>query len=431
MDNRPRVVILGAGFAGVSAARGLVKLLPRDEDCDIVLVDRNSFLLFTPMLTELAGGEIDAEDTVVSVRRLSPRVTFIQGRVIRIDAPNRRVTVELGGEGAEGQSATRTLEADHLVIALGSETNYHGIPGLQEHSLQIKTVDQAAAIRNRALALLERANAEPDESRRRQLLTFVVAGGGFSGVETMAALNDLVRDAAPLFHDIDRNHIRTIVAHPGKRLLPEISEGLAEYAQKQLESRGVRVALNTKVTGASENRVKVDPPLDGMAEIPAHLLVWAGGVTPSPVIEKAGAKVGHHHGLVVDECCQVVDLPGVWAIGDCAEIPEKGKGKTYAPTAQNAMREGPQVARNIVACMRGGTPEPFEYTPIGELALVGKRSGVASVYGIHLAGFPAWLMWRTVYLLKIPRLSKRLRVAAAWLLDLIFGREIVELHGAG
>lgn len=419
----PHIVILGGGFAGVGAARELARLLDKKEAGRITLVDRHNYQLFTPMLTEVAGGQIEPGHTVSSIRRLSPRVDFVQGRVDHIAVEGRRVTVTTGDpeEGLPG--AQRVLEADQLVIALGSVTNFHHLPGIQEHALTIKSVADAAAIRNRALALLEVASAEPDWARRRAMLTFVVGGGGFSGVETMAALNDLVRDVATRYPGLRDNPIRTVLIHPGERLLPELGARLSRYAQRHLEQRGVEVLLGTKIAGAGPDYVE----LEGDRRIDAHLLVWAAGVMPSPVIGALDCPRGKHGGIAVEPTMAMSGRPGVWALGDCAEVPRPGGKGGYAPTAQNASREGPHVARNIVATMRGERPKPFVYTPIGELAIVGRRTGVASLYGHQFSGPLAWAMWRLIYLVKVPLLGKRVRIGLDWLLDLAFGREIVAL----
>lgn len=420
---RKKIVILGAGFAGLNVARELARLLPRDEDAAITLVDQNNYTLFTPMLTEVVGGELDSSDVVSAVRLLAPRVTFEQGRVDGVDLADKRITLTSGGNQAGVPASQRTLEADHLVIAVGSVTNFHGISGVKEHALTIKSVGDAASIRNRAIELLEAADAEPDQQKRRALLTFVVGGGGFSGVETMAALNDLVRDAADNYPHVDAAEIRTVLVHPQKRLLPEISSGLANYAQMQLQDRGVEVILNTEINGAGADYVE----LEGGKRITTHLLVWTAGVMPSPIVGVLDCKRGHHGTVAVDPCCALPDHTGVWALGDCAEVPKpNGKG-SYAPTAQNASREGSTVARNIVAALQGEQPKPFVYKPIGELAIVGRRRGVASVYGVRLSGLVVWALWRAVYLAKMPRMRNRVRVGLAWALDLAFGREIAEL----
>ncbi len=368
--DRRKIVILGAGFGGIHVAEELAKRLPPEEDYEIVLVDQNNFLTFTPLLTEAAGGQLDARDVVASVRRLSPCVRFEQGLVDGIDLKAKTVTLILGGCEEGVPETPRTVRAEHLVIALGSVTNFHDLPGIREHSLAIKTLADADAIRSRAL------------------LTVVVGGGGFSGVETMAAVNDLLRDSVRLYPSLKAEDVRAVLVQPGDHLLPELDGRLAAYAQREMEKRGVEVRLKTEIGGAGDGYVQIKE----RPRIATHLLIWAGGVKPSPVISQMDCKRGQHGGIVVDGCCAVPDHAGVWALGDCAEVPEPGGKKTYAPTAQNAMREGTQAARNIVAALAGGQPEPFVYTPIGELAIVGKRAGVARVFGMQFSGLIAWAM---------------------------------------
>jgi NADH dehydrogenase len=418
-----RIVILGAGFGGVAAARMLARRLPRDG-CQITLVDQRTFLLFTPMLTELVGGKVLADDIVNAVRRLSPAVRFEHARVEDVELAQKRVRVTRGGGQTGLPEEQVTLAADHLVIALGSVTNFHQVSGVREHALTVKSVSEAALIRNRALETVAYAATEQDSEKRRRLLTFVVAGGGFSGVETMAALNDLVRATAKSYGGLDASEIRCMLIYPGKRLLPELSEDLGRYAERKIQQRGVTVVPRTKITGASADTVE----LEGGRRINAHLFIWTAGVTPSPLVERLDCERGAHGGIVVDACGAVRGRSGVWALGDCAEMPMPGgAGKTYAPTAQNATRAGRQVARNIAATLRGKPPRPFVYTPLGELALVGEHAGVANVRGVRLSGMPAWALWRGVYLAKTPRLSKRIRVGLDWLLDALAGREIAEL----
>ncbi len=420
---RPKIVILGAGFAGIYTAQALGKLLPHAVDAEITVVDENNFFVFTPMLTEVAGGELDPRHIVCAVRRFSPRINFIQARVTSIDLKHKRVTVSLGGPEDTIPDRQATLEADHLVIALGSQTNYYGITGLKEHSLNIKNLGDAALIHNRALALMERANAEPDPDLRRELLTFVVGGGGFSGVETMAALNDMVRENAHTYRRILPGDIRTVLIEAGERLLPELDEKLAAYAQKKLEKRRVEVRLHTPISGAGADYVE----MKGGERIKTHLLIWTGGVAPTPELKNLDCEHNHHGAVITDEYCRIPGHTDVWALGDCAAIPQPGKQEPYPPLAQNATREGEQTAHNIVATLHGEPLKPFTYQPIGELAMVGKHTGVASIYGLRFSGKLAWMMWRTIYLLKMPRLSMRLRVAWDWIDDLLFGNEIAEL----
>jgi NADH:ubiquinone reductase (H+-translocating) len=416
-----KIVILGAGFGGRNVALELAKLLPEPDDGEIIVVDENPFLLFTPMLTESAGGELDTNHIISPAFHLPRRIRFEQGRIDAIDLKEKRVTFTIGNPAEGIPGAQRSLSADQLVIALGSVTNFRGIAGLERHALPMKRLQDAAAVRARVLALLERADEEGSAEARKPFLTFVVGGGGFTGVETMAAINDLVREQVDRFPNIDPKDVRTVLVHPGDRLLPELGPSLATSAQRELQGRGVEVLLNTKITGAGEGYVE----LEGNRRIPTYLLVWAAGVKPSPVIETMDCRRGRHGGIEVDASCAVPDHPGVWALGDCAEIPHPSGQGTYAPTAQNATREGTQVARNIVATLQGERPQPFRFQPVGELALVGKRHGVARIYKFHFSGFLAWAMWRAIYWAKMPDLTQRARILLDWVLDLAFGRDIV------
>jgi NADH dehydrogenase len=420
----PRIVILGAGFGGQYAARELAKLLHDDGDARIILADRNNYLLFTPFLTEVVGGQLSVRDVVGAVRDLPKKVSFEQGTIVAADLASKRVTLLVGSEAEGIPEATRTLEADHLVVAMGAATNFRGIEGLEEHSFAMTTTVDAVEAHHRAIALLERASEEPDNATRRELLTFVVGGGGFSGVETMAALNGLLREAVGRYSSIPEEEVRTILVHHGARLLPELGARLASYAQEQLERRGVEVILNTGITGAGADHVELS---DGR-RIGTREVIWTGGVAPNPIVEHLDARRGHHGGLAVDHSLAVPGHSGVWAIGDCAEIPVPGKSGTYGPTAQNATREGAHVARNIVRVLNGEEPKPFKFRPMGELALVGKRSAVAEVFGLRFSGILAWAMWRAVYLYKMPGAGKRVRVVVNWLLDTAFGAEIAELR---
>lgn len=357
-------MILGAGFGGIGAAVELARLLPQSDNGDIVVVDEDNFLLFTPMLTEATAGEINPRHIVVGVHEFSKRIRFIQGRIDHVDLQTREVTVTIGGSDLHPEQ--RKITADQLVIALGSVTNFHHVAGAAEHCLEVKRVGDADAICRRALASIDRALIESDPAKRKALLTFVVAGGGYTGVETIAAVNDLVR-AKCAEYGLDAGEVRTVLVNPGDRLLTETSAELAEYAGEKLKQHGVDIRMNTSVKSVSADNVE----LDSGERISSHTVIWAAGVKPNPMVESLACEKGKHGGIKVNGCCQIKIAPGVWALGDCAEIPQPNKTGTYAPTAQNATREGALVAKNIVAALRGEVAQPFTFKPLGELAIVG------------------------------------------------------------
>jgi len=419
--NGKTFIIVGAGFAGLAAACELARLLPDPGTGDILLIDEDNFLLFTPLLAEAAGGEIGSRHIVHPVDHVSARIQFIEGKVTSIDLIKKTVDVKRGRKGSD--LAPMQYQADHIVIALGSVTNFHDIPGLAEIAIPMKKLEDAVAVCDRALACLEQASVEEDSGKRKELLTFVVAGGGFSGVETTAALNSLLRDSLRKYPKVPREDIRTILINPGDRLLTEITPQLAAYAHSELKERGVEIRMKTKISGAAKTYVEVE----GGERIPARTLIWTAGVKPNPLVEQLACEKGKHDGIKVNTCCQVVGHQGIWALGDCAEVPHaNGKG-TYAPTAQNATREGKLVASNIAAALRGRKATPFRYKPVGELALVGKHAGVARIYGHNFSGLLAWAMWRATYLTKMPGTSQKARILSDWLLDLIFGRDPVAI----
>ena|SRR5947209_7297968 len=427
-SGRPRVLILGAGFAGIGVFQALRKEMKQSE-CEITLVDRNNFSLYTPMLAEVCGGGVEPEDVVAPIRKLTKRkCTFDQGEVEEIDLANKRVRVGIGGRFGVPRTE-RFLEYDHLVICLGSTDNFRMTPGCEENSVGAKYIEDAIEIRNRGLALLERADEETDPAERKHLLSFVVAGGGFTGVEVMASLNDMLRELAgrnyPNVMEVD---VRTVIIVPGKRLLPETGERLAKYTADALAKRGVEIMFETVVHAAGPDWVEVKPRAGGEpTRIGAHTFIWAGGVKPVPAVHASGLPIGEHGGISTDSTCRVFANDNVWALGDCAEVPIPDKDGTYAPTAQNAIREGKRVGKNIAAVLKGKEPQPFVFTPIGELAVVGTHSGVAVLKGIHLKGRLAWWMWRWIYLAKLPRMSQRMRVAIDWFTDSAFGIDCAQL----
>jgi NADH:ubiquinone reductase (H+-translocating) len=416
-----RVLILGGGFAGLNTAAHLEKLLSRRRDVRITLVSRDNYSLFTPMLAEVAGGGIEPSHIVNPVRGFLKRTEFREGIVRRVDLVSKVVETE------HPQShAPSTLPYDRLVIALGSVTNFRGLPGVKEHAFGLKTMADAQAVRDHVLSVLEQAALVDDPAQRACMLTFVIAGGGFSGAELCGALQDYIERALRLYPTIDPGEVRLVLAHPGPRILPEVSDELGDYAGQALAHRGVEVRCNTKVTSATAHSVT----LDGDETLLTHTLVWTAGTSPSPALKGIACGVDGRGAVPVNAHLEVPEWPGVFALGDCASIPDPRTGKPYPPTAQHAIREASVAAKNVAASLGVGEREAFIFDTIGQLAVLGHRSAVAEVKGWRFSGFLAFWMWRTVYWLKLPRVERQIRVAVDWTLDLLFPPDTVQI-GSG
>jgi len=408
-----KIVSAGGGFAGWTAASYLDKRLARRADTEVVLISRENFILFTPMLHEVAAGDLDPSDIINPLRRILRHVKIVQADVQAMDPSRRRVRCSGG---------VAQLEFDHLLLALGAETNLIDLPGLSDWAVTMKSLSDAALLRNRVLALLEEATLQSDPAARRQLLTFVTAGGGFAGTETTGAINDFVRDTVRYYPDLNERLIRVVVIQPGDLLLPELGEELGRYAERKLCERKVEVIKGARVASYDGSLVRLS---DGQS-IPASTLIWTAGVKPSAVI--ASLPCHKERGrLVVDEFLSVPGVHGLWAAGDCAAVPVSETGEFHPPTAQHGLRQGLIAARNIEAAILGRPLTPFIFSTMGQLATIGRRAGVATVFGLRFSGFIAWCLWRAVYLMKLPRLTKKLRVMVSWILDLFFAREIEQM----
>ncbi len=412
-----RVVILGGGFAGVHAAIELERSVPRDAPVEITIVNRSNFVLFTPMLHEVAASDLDVTHIVNPIRRMVRRSVLFVGEVEGVDLVGRRVMVRHARGGHEHE-----LPYDHLVLALGSITNFFGLAGLEERALTMKSLGDAIALRNRLIEVLEEADFECAAERRNDLLTILVAGGGFAGVETIAAVNDFLREAIQAYPRLSAEMVRLVLVHSGEAILPELHPKLGGYAARVLARRGVELRLGVRVTGAYDDGVTLS---DGTV-VPARTIVWTAGTAPSPLLaDLPCAKQGGR--VVADRYLRVPDWPGVWALGDCARVPD-GNGGVYPPTAQHALRQGKVLGRNIAAAIQGRELYPFVFSTLGQLAAVGRRTGVASIMGASFSGFVAWWMWRTIYLSKLPGFDRKIRVALDWTLDLLLQKDLVQLQ---
>jgi len=412
-----RIVIAGGGFAGLYAAMHFNKRLARRADVEVTLISRENFILFTPMLHEVAAGDLYPGDIVNPLRRILRHMKFIDADVQAVDLNARRIHCIASVADRELE-----FEFDHLLLTLGSETNFFNMDGVRDWSVTMKSLSDAALLRNRMVALLEEASLQSDEASRRQLLTFVTAGGGFSGTETTGAVNDFVRETVRYYPQLREELIRVVVVHPGNFILPELGEELGRYAERKLRERKVEVIKGPRVA----NYDGVVVTLSDGTSIPAATLIWTAGVKPSPVIASLPCEKVRGR-LLVSEYLAVTGVPGLWAAGDCAAVPILNTENFHPPTAQHGLREGVTVAKNIEATILDRSLRPFRYKMMGQLASIGHRTGVAMVFGIKFSGFIAWWFWRSVYLMKLPRLAKKLRVMVSWTLDLFFGQEIEQM----
>jgi NADH dehydrogenase len=415
---KKRILILGGGFAGAYAARALEKRLRGAPEVEVVLVARENFVLFTPMLHEVAGGDVAVTDIVQPLRKMLRHTRVAVADVEAIDLVKKQVRVK-----HDGLPRAIDVAYDHLVLALGAVTNFYRTPGLEEHALRMKTLGDAILVRNRVIDALEVADNLADEAQRKVMLTVVVAGAGFAGVETIGAVNDLLREAMKFYPRLREEMLRVVLVHPGDHILPELGESLGHYAEAQLARRGVEVRLGTRVAGYDGREVALS---DG-TRIASRMLIWTAGITPPPLL--SGLPCAKDRGRVVaNACLEVPEWPGVWALGDCALVPDAlSPGKFCPPTAQHATRQARVLADNVAAALRGRAPQPFRFRIIGLLATIGRRTGVAQILGFRFSGIVAWWLWRGIYLGKLPGVQKKIRVALDWALDLVFSKDLVQL----
>jgi len=412
-DRACRVLILGGGFGGIYAAIELERALRDRDNVNITLVTRDNYFLFTPMLHEVAASDLEMNTIINPLRKLLRRVKTFTGNIEKINLERRCVTVTHGFD-----RHVHELPYDHLIIALGSGTNFFGLPGVQDAALTIKTLNDAIELRNRLITHLEEANSECAAGERQPLLTFVVVGAGFAGVETLGGINDFVRAAIRFYPNLAPEYVHTILISSDEFILPELGSKLGAYAQRKLAARGVEIITRTRVTAVRDGLVELS---DGRT-IPATTLIWAAGNAPNPLVTalptpKSGGRI------LVNEHLEVQGFPGVWALGDCASIPDSETGGFHPATAQHAIREGRCAARNVAADIVGGRKRSFSFSTLGRLAAIGRRTGVANIFGLNFSGFLAWWLWRTIYLFKLPRLEKKMRVALDWTLDLCFAND--------
>lgn len=424
---KKRILILGGGFAGVECTRKLESYFKHNSDVEIILVSEDNFLLFTPMLPQVASGMIETRHIIIPIRTICKKATFYEGRVKNIDPYGKYVRLY----GTNEKRGT-TLEYDFLVIALGSQTNFFGNKNVETYAYTMKSLNDAVVLRNRIIDMLEQAENETDPILRHSLLTFVIVGAGFAGIETAGKLHDFLVDAKKYYPKISEKDIRVVVLEALPVVLPGFSEKLAKFTKDKLIQRGIEIMLNMLVVSfdGSEVLIKVATKNIKTDEEPRSIqtktLVWTAGITPVDTIKNSLFKTDRGR-VISNEYLEVPDFRDVYVIGDCSLTIDPKTNKPYPPTAQNAEAEARIAAYNLYATITVKPKKKIDYESKGQMAIIGKRTAIAQIYGMNIYGFLAWWIWRIVYLRKVPKFNKRLRILLDWTADLFFDRDISRL----
>lgn len=428
--SKKRILVLGGGFAGIECTRRLESYFKHNSEIELVLVSEDNFLLFTPMLPQVASGTIETRHIIIPIRTICKKAAFYEGKVKNIDLFGRRVTL-YGTYEKRGIS----LQYDYLVVALGSQTNFFGNKSVQDNAYTMKTLNDAVVLRNRIIDMLEQAENETNPILKESLLTFVVVGAGFAGIETAGEILDFLHDAKKHYPHISEKDIKVIVLEALSVVLPGFSEKLAKFTRDKLVQRGMDIRLNTLVVNFDGSEVITKPAADpaktpvkgsGLDSIQTRTMIWTAGVTPVDTIKNSSFKTDRGR-VIVNEYLEVPDFAGVYVIGDCSLTVNPHTKMPYPPTAQNAEAEAKIAAHNLYAELSGRGKKKIDYISKGQMAIIGKRTAIAQLGSLNIYGIVAWWIWRTVYLRKIPKLNKRLRVFLDWTADMLFDRDISRL----
>jgi NADH dehydrogenase len=415
------VVIAGGGFAGAAAARTLERLMP-PQSARLVLVNDVNFLLYTPFLPEAAAGTLEPRHVVTPLRDILRR-TYLRLGAITAHDPGAR-TVELRTH----QGEVEELRYDQLLLAVGSVSRLLPVPGL-EHAIGFKSLADAIWLRNHVIESLEAANASEDPARRDEYLTYIFVGGGYAGLEALAELQDFAVDAIERYPRARLHGMRWILVEATERVLPEIDAKLADYALRELRGRGIDVRLGTRLEELTPTAAR----LSTGETIPTRTVVWTTGVAPHPSLKSLSVPLDEHGRVLVDKYLKVEGMDGVWAIGDCAAVPNPafGDGRPTPPTAQHAIRQGPLAARNIAAELGIGSPRPFTYRGMASFVNLGRHKAVGRLGRFTFSGFPAWWLARTYHMSRIPGTARKIRAVADWTVGLPFPRDVAEVGSIG
>ncbi len=422
MPGRPTILVLGGGYVGLYTALQLQKRLRRGE-AHVVVVDPRSYMTYQPFLPEAAAGSLEPRHVVVPLRRMLRHCEVITGRATEIRHRERCARI------APVEGEPYDLPYDHVVVALGSIARTLPIPGLAQVGIGFKQVEEAIALRNHVIGQLDIAESTDGPARRRAALTFVGVGAGYAGVEALAELEDMSRDACRYYDSIEPRELRWVLVEATDRVLPEVGEDMGRYTVHELRARGIDVRLQTRLVSCVDGHVVLS---DG-TEFDAETLIWTAGVKASPVLEDSDLPLDERGRLRCRADLRVSDdhgvVDGAWGAGDNAAVPDltKPPGATCGPSAQHAVRQARRLGNNLVAVLRGDEPTDYRHAYAGSVASLGLHKGVAQVYGIKLRGWPAWFMHRTYHLSRVPTVNRKFRVTVDWTLALFFRREVISL----
>ncbi|MEU4245272.1 NAD(P)/FAD-dependent oxidoreductase [Actinoplanes sp. NPDC026619] len=424
--NPQRIVVVGAGHVGLYAALRLSKKINRRR-AEVVVIDPQPHMTYQPFLPEAAAGNISPRHSVVPLRRELSKCRIVSGEVTKIEHARKTVTIQpIDGPSTE-------MEYDHIIVAPGSVSRTLPVPGLREHGIGFKTIGEAIYLRNHIMDRLDVAAVTPDPAVRKASLTFVFVGGGFAGIEALAEMEDVVRDALRYYPDLDQKEVRFVLVEATNRILPEVGAKMGAYAARELDKRGIDLRLDTRLESCVDGEIVLS---DG-DRFRAETLVWTAGVKPSPMLDRTDLPRGPRGHVTCLPTLQIVDgdpegggqvLGGAWSAGDCAQVPDlTNPGAWCSPSAQHAVRQAKVLADNIREVILGGEPKEYRHKYVGSVAGLGLYKGVAHVYGIKVKGLPAWFMHRTYHMSRIPSFNRKVRVVADWTLAFVLRRETIAL----
>jgi len=426
------IIILGSGFAAIEVLKKLQKKYKNNSNVDIKIISKDNFLLFTPMLPEVFSGMIEPRHIVTPVRSFcNKKGKFYHGSVQDINLEKKIVTVKysVGRYYQPISYEQKEFNFDYLVIALGSETNFFGNSHIEKNSFTMKTINDAFVLRNHIINILEQASLESNykSDLTDPLLTFVVVGGGFSGIETVGELNHLVKDAIKDYYkNINPNNVKIVLINAGNSIFTEVDEDLGEYAKTVLEKKErIEFKMNSMAKDATRDKLI----LDNDENISTYTIIWTAGVTPDELVKKLECDHDKKGRIKTKDNLELSSFSNIYAIGDCASITNPFSGKSYPPTAQHAIKEGQLAAQNIINNIEGKKPKKIRYKTRGTMATIGKRVGVAKIFGFKFKGLIAWFLWRTFYFSKLPMIKKKLRIMSDWSMDLIFHSDVSMIKG--